>query len=71
MGDDQLSDPNLDRIYQEIKKCTRWQEKHSGEGTGTTHDQLNKRVSKTEMRVYGFGLLVALVIAKWKMIFGD
>lgn len=80
MPEDQLSDPNLNAIFQEIKTVRKWCDKHDGQGAGTTHQLLNKRqgrsedrVSKVENRIYIVGLLgvgAGYIVGKWKDIFG-
>lgn len=88
ISDDQLSDPNLKAIYDlgiatrdDIKELSQRFDKHSGEGTDTTHaaldkrqDKVDKRIGYAETKLYGVyavaATMGAFIMAKWRDIFG-
>lgn len=87
ISDEQLSDPNLKAIYDlgmdtrdDIKELSARFDKHSGEGTDTTHaavskrlDRAETRIGKTENKLVGVFSVIsvfgALIMTKLKNVF--
>lgn len=70
MGDNDERRSGMTETLSRLDRIINWQEKHSGEGAGTTHDLINERLAKhgnsiTRMRVIG-----RFIVAMWMVTVG-